>query len=685
MSDSTDQKPKAPWRRRALIHIVRQPKIGLAAGAANSVIVNTVRVDRVRFTVLDAENQPVAKPVEVAAVEGRAGFGFWNPKEGVGYRVLAEDVAEVAGQDISNGFAVGAAAPAPTPTPVPNPAPQPAPDPAPTPGPTPQPAPDPTPAPTAPAILSVDGDLSQAVIGQPCQVSAKVVGLDAVDWVAVRADWSWRDETLSTQAVGDDGYAGIEWTPVAAGEFVKVMLPSDHTAFKDGPRVPKAAPAPAPNPTPPPAPNPGPVTPGEPTILSVTGDVASAKIGQPVTVTIKTQNVAALEWTVVAANPPFFSWRSDPPNRVDLAAPGADGTQTTNVQFTPLAGQDFVKVMVAGRREVTKDSDRVPGSAAPLPSGDAAAAVAFMSGLGNGLNVERWRPCYMNWRGSPLASSPAYWQYLAGLGITHVRGFMPFASDIDMLGRGFTGANAPPDDLIQQYLQPWRNAVRGGLKVFIDLLDLQSSNNIRNNSGALLNYIERFCRQVATMPELSPDKAALGMYNEPIAGENSDFNDFRIRAHQRMRGVLQNHVIVHGAAQWNGRDRLTRGDWTPPPDKRAIGKFHLYADALAGASYWQGLQREMDDFSARQGGIPTYCGEAGFDEFWADRKHVEYSDRWLTAVRDQARYIPREAPCYWAVTDGHDYNCIVSNTDPTLRPQIEAVFRETASWFPKTR
>ncbi len=40
--------------------------------------------------------------------------------------------------------------------------------------------------------------------------------------------------------------------------------------------------------------------------------------------------------------------------------------------------------------------------------------------------------------------------------------------------------------------------------------------------------------------------------------------------------------------------------------------------------------------------------------------------------------MPNEKPCWWAVTDGNDYQMSVGGTDPTLIPELAAKLSATA-------
>lgn len=128
---------------------------------------------------------------------------------------------------------------------------RPRPRPSPTP-PAPVPAPAPAPAPVAPEVVSVEL-LSAAEVpaGAKARYRVRTRGMPEVRTVMVRADWTWRDETLATAKTA--GEITVEHAPLAAGEFLKALHPTDpKVAAKDGPGVkPAAPPAPAPAPVPP--------------------------------------------------------------------------------------------------------------------------------------------------------------------------------------------------------------------------------------------------------------------------------------------------------------------------------------------------------------------------------------------------------------------------------------------------
>lgn len=569
MSDTPEHDDKAPrkGRRHAHIEFVRQPATG-APGAENSVVVVALGLKKVRFSLVDATSRRLGKAAIVPVAEGRATWEFGNPdKPGFGYRVAAEDEKRQRELVRSAAFDVDEPAvepgpqpqpePEPVPEPVPEPKPEPVPEPKPEPIPEPKPEPVPEPPPVPPAILSVEGDLSKAKIGEPVPIAVTARGVAALEWAVVRSDWG-------------------------------------------------------------------------------------------------------------------YSWRS--PNATSLTLSEGKGT----VLFTPEQPGEFVKFMVPGNRAIFKDSQKMPGALpAQVPTGDAAAANAFMAGLKHGVNFERWRPVYFKWKGASVATDHGYWKYLLSVGVTHVRGFFPVHNNIDMIGKGLLNGKMPDDGMIRQFMQPWRTGAAAGVKIFLDITDVQGEGNLRRYWGGFLDYIERFSRIVAESPELGPDRCVIGPFNELIAGTNLSFNDLRMQAHQRIRSVLPNHIITHGASEWNSWKHLTNTNWQAPPDKRVIGRFHHYEDALRGVGYWQDVARQLAAWSERNGGIPSFVGEAGMDEF-VNRSHVLWSTRWLTAIRDQSRGLSKHAPCWWAVTDGNDYRMNPVTTDPTLRPEIEQVLRETA-------
>jgi hypothetical protein len=140
--------------------------------------------------------------------------------------------------------------------------------------------------------------------------------------------------------------------------------------------------------------------------VKISNVVATAPLGVPIDVPTSgwLPNEKIL-WSVLRNNAPASTWRTNPPSSAI-----ADAKGNAIIKATFVANADFLRVMTADR-SVHQDSVTVATKPpAPAPSGDAAFSFAFRDALRHGVNFERWRPVYMNFRGHPTASSPAYYQ-----------------------------------------------------------------------------------------------------------------------------------------------------------------------------------------------------------------------------------------------------------------------------------
>jgi hypothetical protein len=406
--------------------------------------------------------------------------------------------------------------------------------------------------------------------------------------------------------------------------------------------------------------------------------VAAARIGKPSKLVVISNGLTAFDWVIVRPDA-HNTWRTQPVT--------VQTTGRVEIEFTPEANGEFVKLLTLDRK-LAVDSAKVadpnlPALApvpvpAPLPSGDAAAAQRFVAPLGAGMNIERGRAWAMQYQGKSLNKSPEYYRYLAGLGLTHVRFFMPVRPDVDMIGQGLTNGRMPDNGLIDTLLDACDCAIDQGLKVFVDWTDVIGADEIGAHWGSIADYLDRVGQRIASRATLSPTMICPGPFNELLGGSNGDFNKFRIDAHTILRKRLPQHVLLTGAANWNDWKYLVDKDWQMVPDRRVIAQWHHYEDATRGRGFWGDVQAKLRDFSTRSGGIPTFAGEAGPDEGWTGN-HVGFSDRWIASIDDQAASIAAERPTWWAITDGSAFRLSCGGSDATLRSEIEEVIRRTST------
>jgi hypothetical protein len=407
-------------------------------------------------------------------------------------------------------------------------------------------------------------------------------------------------------------------------------------------------------------------------------NIASAALGSPTTITvtglIPNENY---EWTVVQSNA-SFTWRLDPPI---AATADSSGTGTFNATF--IATNDFIKLLFDSRTSSIDSAKVQTVPAQPQPGGDAAFAQSWHDSLRFGVNFERFRPQSFDYQGNAYRNSAAGWNYFLSQGVTHVRFFYGWDASIDFAGDGITmdSGRRPTIDKLNAFIDPIQQAARAGLKVWVDFTDVANIDSVRAHYQNVKDHHTDFCNLLAARPELTPDKLMVGSFNELVewqgVGTNTDWNATRMELHALIRGILPNHIIAHGAANWCSYDRLCASDWQAPPDKRAMGSFHHYYWSSYGRSFWTPIQAALDDFSVRNG-IPHIAGEGG-DGAEATRNPNSPGaiDAWVTMFTDISVAAPRTKHTWWAVTNAGNNWALLTADNQGFHPKIETVFRNT--------
>ena len=317
----------------------------------------------------------------------------------------------------------------------------------------------------------------------------------------------------------------------------------------------------------------------------------------------------------------------------------------------------------------------VPPPATPTPgsgSADVLAAQTFLSGLTMGVNVERGRPWYLQYQGVTLNQSPAYWSYLKGIGVTHVRLFYPYRPTVNM-SDGVFGTARPTAAQIDRLLDAAVQAVQAGLRVFYDCCDVMGIEDFDGGHRARVQaHVDLTADRVLLRPTLSPASFAIGPVNEWAGGENTTYNGDRIDLHNRLASKLPNHVLVTGAAGWCSKEKLLDGLWEAPTYRRFVAQFHNYEGAIQSDGHWAYWMDRFREFRERNAGIPVYCGEAGYWDF----SDMRFRPAWVSNQLAMARQIGTTRPTFWAVTDGNDFRMNVSGTDVRLIPELEGAMVE---------
>jgi hypothetical protein len=331
-------------------------------------------------------------------------------------------------------------------------------------------------------------------------------------------------------------------------------------------------------------------------------------------------------------------------------------------------------VLRAGGPLMESPPNVAPNAQQPPPPDPAALDVQFVQNfvapLTVGVAVERFRSVTMVWQGHSLGTDTAYWAYLKGLGVTHVRLNQPWRVSTEMYP-GWSNGTQPTDAQLDQMLLAAQKAVAAGLKVLYDCTDTLSAADF-NNRTAIEQVVDRTAAKVAVLgAALPPASFAIGPYFELDFPTNADCNTYRLAAHTILRTRLPSHVLITGAALNNSPTALTASDWSMVQDRRVILKWHDYP-GLPTANYLQVLLGKYNTLSQQNGGVPIIGCLAAVGTH-------DYEAAWSQLLQQYAAYQPLVRPCLWTVTDGQWFNIAVSTSDPTLRSDIEFSVKKSAA------
>lgn len=418
----------------------------------------------------------------------------------------------------------------------------------------------------------------------------------------------------------------------------------------------------------------------EPTIESVTTTSAlTVDAGTEVPHTITTRNMSSVGWVRVGGQSTGYAWQTQP---VYAATNGS-----LNISPAINNSGEFIKaVPPEGSTVPAKDgpSFTVVGTVDPVISDDAAAAKAFVAPLTSGMNIERGSPWNFSYDGKALNAGVAYYTYLKGLGLTHVRFFYPYRPDQDMEGNGITGDNTPQNSHIDRMLDACSWAINAGLKVFVDMTDVVEDYELAEHWTAVKAYIDRFAIRAAGRSALTTSMFCLGPFNELAQRENPSFNSYRLEAHNIIRARLPNHVLMTSGSYWGNPDYLVKSDWAMVSDKRVVAQWHIYDHDITQARLTD-QRNYLDAFQSRNGGIPTIGGEVGYGNHgWPDPgTGLEIPTqngnlaKWVTNQGLYSRYLGMERPIWWCITKGTWWQANRSASDPRLRPELEQACRDS--------
>lgn len=328
--------------------------------------------------------------------------------------------------------------------------------------------------------------------------------------------------------------------------------------------------------------------------------------------------------------------RGESPSVAGTAAPGSGNVQPgTDVMTSPPGSTD------------------VP----TLPPGDLAAAQAFIEPLVLGANIERGWAWSMP--GASTTTSTQYWTYLETTAhLTHVRLFYPWRPSIAMGGGGAN--NAPPDEVaFNRILDAADQAIKAGLKVFVDFTDVMGTEDFQGANGQATEQHLTNAAKWAAARKLDPAMIAYGPVNEWAGGDdNTIYATEQPHAHDILRKALPGYVLTTGPAYWKSRDFIydPAKKFVPFADMRVIYEWHHYS-SLDGPG-WKAEEAKLDAWRKANGGRPTICGEAGagyWDEPVNGGKLATQPSVWPSRFAEQLPNIAADRPSVWAITYGSDY------------------------------
>lgn len=299
------------------------------------------------------------------------------------------------------------------------------------------------------------------------------------------------------------------------------------------------------------------------------------------------------------------------------------------------------------------------GVVAPPPAGsDYAFAYDFIKDMTVGVNVER---------DAAVGLDVGYFQRLKAKGVTHVRFFMPTKASWGFVGDGRVG----------EFLDSCANAIAAGLKVStFDFQDVTEPGDWEN-SGTI-PFIKRVCNLIAAR-NFDPRKIAFGPANEFAYMENVDYQPYREAAHDAMRAILPNHILVTASAYWGDPGHLTDGTMSVFADKRMLYQWHAYPWEAQQQYEADNIQADVSAWAASKG-VVTICGEYGKNAQEANG-NVGVSPDWIPdVVHSASRGAWQQRPTFWTVTNG-SYWRMNNGNDFELTPLIGAAITEANTYI----
>ena len=297
---------------------------------------------------------------------------------------------------------------------------------------------------------------------------------------------------------------------------------------------------------------------------------------------------------------------------------------------------------------------------------DAAYARRFVAPLVLGFCMDGWSPMRLTWQATSLATDPAYWSYLAGLGVTHIRLVFPYQPSQDAVGLGWAGDNLPPLSMVRQFLDLAETIMSAGLVVLMECCGYVGQKDLDTWRGKLLQHIDNVAQEIvlrgrARFPTL---RFAIGPFGVLTVDPGAWCNDARMAGHRALRSVLPGYVLLTGAGHWGRPSGLLDASWTSPPDNRCIAEWRDYD--VAPPWYYQGTWRRIEiEWAPNHAYIPAIACEMGGSP-------MLYGSGWIDMMDRMATWQPLGRPTFACISDRPQYNFAVSPSDPTLRPEVQS-------------
>lgn len=368
--------------------------------------------------------------------------------------------------------------------------------------------------------------------------------------------------------------------------------------------------------------------------------------------------IDTVKWTLVSNTPPNYPFYGS----LNLQTVPAGGLR---LKPAYIKSGDFVKVLFGANYAQSLDGPKNSVVDTPPPIIIGTGPFKFISQWTVGVNIERLRPNSMQYSGQSIRLQP-YYDYLAAMGVTHVRFFIPYNEHQDFgLGTG----GAPSVSRWDGILDAVQAATLARLYVMVGCTDVLAYDRM----ATVYTHVENVAKRIAERG-LDPTKVAVECANELAEGDNAVWNPIRMKLHGILRAKLPQHVIVHGAYNWNDINSFD-GTWQAPPDKNSMAQFHNYSNGTD----WSGVATRFGKFTQLHG-IPMVNGEQGDDFQHSD---ASQESRWIDDFNRMAANAGLLRPCPWTVTDGGAFRISRGGQDATLTSGMENAVRGMVSTIKK--